>query len=461
VKPNRTVSGSDVGGVVTSPRRFASTRRSPRQDLFKAFWAAVWLAVVLFSLHIAWLGDHPAALRLVSITSIVFGLWVFLNHGGPWITAAGIYSLGMAVFGGFAGASLAYSTPDAVRWLDLYASLLVLTTHLATWALFWRSSDTAFHSVRHHVDVRREVVRWGLSIGTCLLLFGAALSALGASAGPLPASTAYAGALLAAVSALARGNRRHIHGIIGVAVSGLLFAAYIGLLFTGFGRLVVAGLGTAIVMAGGRFILPRSAKQILLFAIVPALVVFGGIRDTRYDVVRGLGSVTQPLTVFGDVIDESRAGAISTTPGSTFIVAAVAQVPGAWWGSKPEGFGTVLTRHFQPELLRINHSMAALAHGEWWWNFGWTGMIMMVPVIGLALRWLDGRLAQAYKAPLTTRRSLLLLVMTATASAGLLDLFWVGLFTYSARTITTLMVLAIVLSVAGRRRLRWTQAVAA
>ena len=82
----------------------------------------------------------------------------------------------------------------------------------------------------------------------------------------------------------------------------------------------------------------------------------------------------------------------------------------------------------------------------------------MVPLTGLALRWLDGRLAHAYGAALRTRRSLVHLVMATTAAAGLLDLFWVGTFTYSARTVTSVLLLVGLLWVASPSGMRGRQA---
>jgi hypothetical protein len=417
-----------------------------RDPALSVVWGCWWGALLAVAIWIATGTDRVLGLRAVSIASLVFGVWVFVTHGRRRITAVGVYSLGMAVFGGFAGLALSYSSPRPLRWVDVLAGMLVFGTQVATWAVFWRKSDGNFESVQGRPAVGARTLRWGVVSGMALLGLGATTTTFVGGAGPLPTSTAYVGALLAAASALARRGtaQRHRRRIVGLIASGLMFGVYVSLLFTGFGRLVVAGLGLAMAVAGGRFVFRRSAKMLVVVAALPALMIFGSIRGDD-DVVSGLGSVTEPLTVFADIIEATSYGEIDSTPGSTFAAAVVAQVPGALWSSKPDGFGRELTAQFKPDLLPANHSMAALTHGEWWWNFSWWGMVLMVPVTGVALRWLDRRLAYAYGAPLTNRRNLLALVMTSTATAGLLDLFWVGTFTYSARTITSVGIIAIMM----------------
>lgn len=404
-------------------------------------WAVAWLSGVTLAVGALWIVPSTHGLRFVSVMMLTFGLWLFMRDGGQRITTIGVYSLGMAVFGGLAGLWRSY-TAAHIGTVDVTAAVLVFTTHVVTWVVFW-NRRTVTRSLRVPTSVNREVTRWGVQVGTLLLVAGEAASRLGEVVGPLPKSLSFVGVVLASTSALANravGKRRRM--LRGILASSGLFAAYMLLVFSGFGRLVVASLGLAIAIAGGRYVFRRSGKALVVVAILPALAIFGAVRTSTDNPTTGLRSVFIPAETFGEVITEHQEGGVDLVWGDTFVAAAVAQVPAGLWSSKPPGFGTLLTAHFEPAQLSSGHSMAALIHGEWWWNFGPLGMVLMVPALGFGLRWLDTHLARAMRRALVTRRALLTLVTTAIAAAGTLDLFWVGLFTYSARTVTSVLVVA-------------------
>ena len=67
----------------------------------------------------------------------------------------------------------------------------------------------------------------------------------------------------------------------------------------------------------------------------------------------------------------------------------MAQVPRAVWPSKPVGFGAALTAFLEPSETVHNLNLAALSSGEWYFDFGWPGLFLMVLVLGWLVRWLD------------------------------------------------------------------------
>lgn len=402
-----------------------------------------WLATVPCATLIAATVSHIVALQAISVAAAAFGIWIFWTHAGRYISAVGIYSLAMAVFAGYAGWSNATRRPDHIRWIDVLAILLIYSTHVLTWLLFWRSSDQPFGEGQPRY-IAPSVRKWGISVGVALMVVGAFLGGTFGSLGPLPQSAAFVGTLIAGTAVITERKQRQPNPLR-VMAGAAFFAAYVAIMFNGGGRLVIAGLGITLAMATSGSFPDRRVKFALVASILPALFIFGSIRaDGVYirTVDEGLGSAVEPLAVFGDVILLERDGGVQPFHGSTFAVSLVAQVPGALWESKPAGFGTVLTEYFKPHQLQTGHSMAALSHGEWWWNFGWLGMILMIPATGVVLRWGDKLLARAYSKPSRTPRDLLHLAFAATLASGLLDYFWVGSFTYAARTVTRLLVTA-------------------
>src|SRR5690606_13624803 len=113
---------------------------------------------------------------------------------------------------------------------------------------------------------------------------------------------------------------------------------------------------------------------------------------------------------------------------------------------------------FEPQMVRSAHSMASLMHGEWYANFGYLGLPLMVVVIGWLLvrmdRW-HARLAWSTFERDHDWWSLAILVCLVSALG---ELYWVGSFTAFARGGMAAGAVAITRIVALRRhgpRTRW------
>lgn len=119
-------------------------------------------------------------------------------------------------------------------------------------------------------------------------------------------------------------------------------------------------------------------------------------------------------------------------------------MPRELWPDKPVGFGAQLTELYRPELLSVGHSEAALLHGEFVYNFALFGVPVAVLVVGHLVRWLDGWLNDLHATPPASVRVLIKQAVAVVASAGLLDLVWVGTYTYVERAGFACAVLALI-----------------
>lgn len=173
-------------------------------------------------------------------------------------------------------------------------------------------------------------------------------------------------------------------------------------------------------------------------------------RDIGYssEDVDGFGSLTSPLTTFAQLIATDN----SDANGEPFLASFLFWIPRSIWDEKPQGFGTILTADLEPHLLSTGHSMAAQASGEWFYSWGWFGVIALVPVLGIGSRVLDACLRRLTEHPIRDRRDLLLLTIVTFMAAEAAVLPWNGSFTYSARAGPKVGVLVAVLVLFAWRR---------
>lgn len=433
--------------VDVRPQRRAAIRFGP----IVVLWYALGVVGLLLASDTPTVGD-TRAIFVLSSASLLFGLWVYWRHGGPAITAIGIYNFAFAVFVGFAGLYLLFTgvATDAV----VQALAWCYFGHVTTWLLFWTNDPPPAPPRPWPVDpafLRR--ITWAGALLTCVgalgsLQLGESLRHLGIAAG-------FIGAVFLAIGLLTDERRPPLLGCV-LAGAGFLAAL---LTSNSYGRLMLGSLGLALLVVISRRIRTRLVKAAVLLGSAPILLVFGNmrldaVRDNYPDLpVKGTGleSVASPLETFGSLLDFHAAGALPYAWGETFWVALVSLVPRALWPTKPPGFGAELVLILHPELAGTGHSDAALFQGEWLYNFGIVGLVLMVPIVGLAVWAVDRFLAWSGARPLLSRRALFLYGAAIVVAAGLPDLAW-GAFTFAVRAGMRLAVLLLVVLVITDRR---------
>lgn len=243
--------------------------------------------------------------------------------------------------------------------------------------------------------------------------------------------------------------------------------------FTGSGRLTLAGLGIASLMVWN-FSRPRPLHKIVVFLAIPGFLLFAGSdrlgsneRVSGEAVIAsgdGLESMYSPLDTFVELTrktDQTEGESTGPQWGKTFYAASVIPVPRSIWPNKPIGLGADLTRMLRGRMLRLKmiapeHSMAALAQGEWYVNFRWPGVVAMTLPLGWFLARLDRWHANLTRTQLRAPSNWWSLAMLACVCNSLGDLMWVGSFTFMARGGMAVLAVGIVWLVSTNRR-KWSR----
>lgn len=385
--------------------------------------------------------DYESAQRMYSIATIILGAYIFWSHGGRQVNATGLYGLGSMIFTGLAG----------IYWSLDSATIVTRSLYLATAAGFWTTLGIHFlvslirpPAYEPITLVDRRSSAWLIRLSLLVIAMSTVVSR-GAGADLTQFSLAGVGMLVVAL-ALRRPNARRV--TFKVAVAAVIIFAAATLLFSAFGRLMLVALGLVAVVATSSQAKDRRAKAISLASILPVtyfLVRFreDAQRDMGYSSqhVDGLGSAISPIKTLARLLDEQVTG----LNGESFLASAFFWIPRSMWEGKPLGLGSAITAELEPQLRAVGHSMAAQSVGEWYFNWGWWGVVAMMPTLALIFRLLDGFLARRLAAPLRTRRDLLWLMGALFLVAEVPVLAWSGSFTYSTRGVTKFVFVLILL----------------
>ncbi|MFV2100787.1 hypothetical protein [Micromonospora sp. LOL_024] len=380
----------------------------------------------------------------LSALAALFGMWVFWRDGASRITAVGLYHLAFAVFVGFSGLyQVAWAWSDAPGVPLLTALAICYFAQVVTWLLFWSGIGRP-DLPPDAAQADGRTAGWAMRCGAVLLTLAVAGSSMASGSLPLANAAGFIGVLFLATGLL-RGPMRRWLPLCAVVI-GIAFATYFIYLFNGFGRIVLGALALALLVMSAHRDRRRLTKSLVLLGAGPVLLFLAGLRASGASASPGVEedgfeSAVSPLHSFAQLLDLHAMGLLPSALGETFLNAAVGLVPRAAWPEKPAGFGADLVVFLSPELAGTGHSEAALWHGEWLFNFGLLGLVLMIPVTGLVVRGLDRLLLVASSKPLVGPYPVGAYVGTVLLAVGLFDLVWVGSFTYVVRTGGRLLVL--------------------
>jgi len=368
--------------------------------------------------------------------TVALSVWIFLRHGGKLITTAGIWSVCAGLFGGFAG--IYWHSQDIVSPGMANAAGSIFLSQAVLYYVFWSGRKSA--SLTAFGGVSEGATKGFKVIGACLLAGGVVLSLINL-AETLAGPAAFTGIVLITVSIVMTGVKRvQIFPLLLIAI---LVAIYVIFVFSGFGRIVLSALAFSILMTLSVKYQTYWLKVGALLSIPPALLLLVRQRESfglsEYgEALDGIGSIVEPFRQFSVML--SSPSAFELGYGSTFWAAAVTHVPSALWDSKPIGFGLELGWIYNPALASIGGTLAALSHGEWFFNFGWLGLAGMTLVIGLSIRIIDGALMRRSSGGIASKGDFLALSALVLLGGGMTDLFWGGAHTFMGRTGTRLII---------------------
>lgn len=425
-----------------------------------------------------WVLDAETGLAAISLIACGFAATAALRRGGPYLLPSSVFFLAAGVFVGVAAYYLGRVDTDvAVEDLRNAAGLAMLSTLgvsvvvagcAVAWKLKWTTPDLGFTGNRDAMfHPPRE---WAIRAAAMVVVSQVPItSSLG---GAIATAIGLGGILMLTLMASTRRVKLRWAGdlvLVAVVVGAPLLWYYLE--FQGGGRLMLAGLMVA-SFVGWNLVRPHRAQKIAVILAIPIFLLFagmdrldrGGGTASSSGVVadgRGLASVYSPLETFGQIIapkSVEKMELLGPRYGGTFVNTLILPVPRQFWEDKPVGFGRELVYSLEVTGVGENHSMAALYQGEWYANFGYAGLVMLVPLTGVALAWLDRVHLKLVRGRLADSRSWWHTVALMCAVSSLADLYWVGSFMWFARG-GLAMVVVLVIAAVSRRKVRLTRRV--
>jgi hypothetical protein len=400
------------------------------------------VSLLLLGLYLTNLLSQDLALAALGLVNVLTGLTLFWSHGGNRITAAGIFGLALAVFVGVSALWWSGQSDPAQRGVVEVAAASACCL-CAMWGLFWCQSD---------LDVGSRPLAVPTPLSRDMAIVGAVLSVVTAAASsftyffsasvPVQVSLGCMTLLMVSVLLLIRGRAGFSWRVAAAEIVVVL--ALVGVaaatVFTGYGRLNLVSLGMAGLVVMSTDATRRWLKAGAILAVGPALLVFSFARqlffEHRYGVTtNGAMSVFTPLRDCARLADRVSHGVVHVDWGQNFVATFLFWVPRALWPGKPVGLGVDLG-----DLLGYapvpGQSWAATFLGDFVLALGWWSLPLVVLLVGLFVRsldgWWTGLLRRGARDPVWFLQAVLCLLVIA----DLANYAWGGSFDHVSRVVS-------------------------
>ncbi|MCF6745200.1 oligosaccharide repeat unit polymerase [Blastococcus sp. KM273128] len=400
-------------------------------------------------------GFHPDADDELNVAlgsvALGYGTWAFLAHGASQITALGLFNYAFAIFIGVGGLSEGVNpgrvtAPGYVSAAITLAITVQLLVNLAAWrrASPATGNDVTMPSLR---DAR--IVTW---VGAIAIagMFAAQRTGIPYADSPVGDGSVFTAVTLFAAGLLFRVDTRPVSPRL-VYILGA-FGLYVTVFHQGTGRLRLVALACVIgLLLTARF--PHRAVKWATVAATPLAIWW--LAQDRLELQEslqpgasegrtGLESMLSPIRVFAQIVEAIDLREVTPAWGSTFLSVPFTVLPQnlqpEW---VPQALGYELVGLVAPEREGSGYSVVATVYGEWYWNFGWIGLMLAVPVLAWLFGTLDGYFRRAMVALATGPQALLMTAFWAMLAGGIADLAWSGTHTWVVRQLTRLGLLAI------------------
>lgn len=424
-------------------------------------WLPVWTAFGALAL---WIGIGNAftnfydGVMLLSILNLALGISIF--WAGRGIAATNIYGFAFALFVGFAGiyTLTSYSQGIYIPYL-LEATAFAYFGQVFIYCTWWYIPRRVAKRVTppRSATTAQRVTRWGVTTGA--VIFAIALAGALGTGQDFFSQVAFAGGVLMCTAMFIRPKRGIGLWRVVVAASTLIILAR--LVFNGFGRLELGAFGLALAIAASAQFGGKAVKFAILIASAPVVLYLAQQREAFVagldpnqvvGIDAGFGSIVSPLSEFAGILGLHSTGQMKMHYFETLFASVAFWVPRGLWSGKPVGFGATLADIFHPELHGTGFSDAALFQSEWVYSFGIPGLVLMVPVVGIGVRWLDSRVGPIWERGIATTADLLKVALATIVIAGLPDLVWAGTFTFVSRAGERASILVALLILASARQ---------
>lgn len=401
---------------------------------------SVWWLTLISALALWWsfTPTDPAVSVIAGSATTLYGVRVFVGHGGPRVTVLGLMTYAAGLFVGAAGtyAALDPTSRAPVGYLApaiLAGMTLAVLTALIAWP---HVAQITFRPGAPHVT--RWLTRWG-TVALAVLI---ALDYL-----DVGFAAWLEGAALVATATLAAGVLWRPHARLlspGIALVAAAFVAYTLVFHTGGGRLRIVALACVLaILTTARF--PRPIIKWGIVAATPlALYLLARQRLTLQEQLagfattnNGLESALVPIVNFTVLLREQAEGR-AVDFGAHLLSIPTAFLPDSWFPNAPDALGYQLVEFQNPDKLDTGFTTAATVTAEPVFSFGLLGILLAAPLLAMLLRLLDRQIAAAASRELTTPSAAMPLLIWAMLGGAVADLAWSGTHTYVMRTVLRL-----------------------
>lgn len=391
--------------------------------------------------------EQGPVIAFMSVLSLVSGTRVFLGHGGPRISATGLFGLSAAMFVGLSGLLLLDAGDPPAGWRNLaLAVAAALTAQVASSMLAWRPPTGG-----GPYWIGRRLYTWFTRAGLIALALATAVHLAAPALAPITAAAAFAATTLLSAGFFLREDKRFLILYLGLVAGAVIL--YIELFHGGEGRLHIVAMACAIaIIVSARF--PYRSLKTGIVAAVPAAIIWMALDRLALeedlgadpnDGRTGLESMNAPLQVLSQLIEGLRGQDFHLSLGYNLLSIPAIFIPNFLWPDEPTALGYELVQFAAPELYGDGiFSTVATFVGEMMFNFGWFGILVVIIFAVLLLRTLDSLLGRHLDRRRGTRVAILGFVLLAMLAGALADYTWSGVHTYVARTLYRLPVIFVV-----------------
>lgn len=430
-----------------------------------AAWLAATVSVLLVqSFEIR---PSPELLQALSILPLAFGIRVFIGHGGGRITVLGIFNLSLAMFIGYSGIveATAPSLPVSIGYLTVVVAGSFMAQVAITY-LAWPGAAPPDHPAP---AINDHDARWLMSLGA-IGFIGTIVMFPNASPFPDVSPTGYVvlfleGASFASVIVLSMGiyfreGARLVS--IGSVIVAAAFFAHVEVIHSGSGRLRLVALAcTVALLVSARF--PRRMLKWGVVAGTPLAMFW--LAQRRLSLQEslatgasagntGLESMTGTIVTFAQLLEKQSTGEVPLAWGLNFLSAPLLLVPESVLPfERPNALGYELVRLVDP-TLGSGYSLAATVFGEWAFNFGIAGLVLVVPAMAWFLALLERRFRSSVDGMDRSALSFMPVLFWVLIAGSIADLAWNGLHILTARTLSRLPLILAVGLVIRRQHVR-------
>ncbi|MEE6282869.1 hypothetical protein [Georgenia sp. MJ170] len=394
-------------------------------------WAGL---IAGLSLWLSFAPRNPDVNVVAGVATILFGVRVFLGHGGSRVTILGLASLATSMFVGVAGVyaaldPLSRAQNDYLGHAILAGLALALLTALIAWP---QVREITFQPAPD------RVAHWLTLLGGIALASLIGLQVVGVGFASWLEGAAFTATVALAAGILWRANAKLLSPSMVLVVAA--FVAYALVFHTGGGRLRIVALACALaVLVTARF--PwKPLKWGIVLATPLALYVLAQQRLTLQEQMagfatdrNGLESMLVPIVNLAVLLKEQAEG-MALDFGAHFLSIPATFLPASWVGGAPPALGYQLVAVQDPSRVGTGFSTAGTIAAEPVYSFGLAGILLAAPILAWLFRALDNQIAAIASREHATRGAVLMLVLWVMIGGAVADLAWSGTHTLVMRT---------------------------